>query len=720
MARNQATRDAINQTLQDLDDGHEINRIRRARTNTRYNSVSVNSRNNITPIAKTPVKKDSSPSQSAQRLRQRVKSAGASNVYYLRSAFNNEEEKPGQRTRPSAASSNRARTAQKRQAPKVSKAAVWNPKKRATLLAILMIVPLIGVSIKLVDIQYLNSSRYSSLGLAQRTYTRNVVPERGTITDRNGNILAISQPAWDIAVDPSLVKDDSALVSSLSKLTVFDDDKLENALKNKKSRFAYVAQKVDEPTAKRIQAKALPGIIVMKTSKREYPSGTTGANLIGFVGNDLNGLGGIEYLLNKKLSGVTGQEVIERDRQGREISTENRKVKTEVPGQDVALTIDQGLQFESERIMQEEVVASGSKGGTAIIADIKTGEILSMVSIVGGPSKPVTAPVSDVNHAVADVYEPGSTNKVITVGGALEEKIISPSTSFSVADNIVFDKQNFPDAEPHPTATWNAGDILRESSNVGTIMIASRLQKTRLDKYMRAFGYGSKTALNFPGEAPGILLNPKNWSDTSIATIPTGNGIAVTPMQMLSVYMTIANGGQKVDPRIVKSVLDENGDRIETKVTGQTQVISNQTAGQLNTMLQGVVKNGTGTKANVPGYSVAGKTGTSRKPPYTNDKHMASFAGFAPASNPRLAVIVILDEPEGQIYGGTVAAPVFSRLMSAALRVVGVTPDQPTQGLSITNSIGNTSAATPTTKPVTATTLPKKTNNNLTTGVTND
>lgn len=719
MARNQATRDAINQTLQDLDDGHEINRIRRVRSNTRYNSVSVNSRNNITPIAKPTVKKVP-PSHGAQRLRQRVRSAGASNVYYLRSAFNNDDDKKsGQRTRPSTASSNRARTTQKRQAPRLSKAAAWNPKKRATLLAVLMLVPLIGVSIKLVDIQYLNSGRYSSLGLAQRTYTRNIVPERGTITDRNGNIMAISQPAWDIAVDPSLVKDDSELVSSLSKLTVFDTDKLTSALKNKKSRFAYVVQKVDEPTAKRIQAKVLPGIIVMKTSKREYPSGDTGANLIGFVGSDLNGLGGIEYMLNSKLSGVAGKEVIERDRQGREISSENRKVKTEVPGQDVSLTIDQGLQYESERIMQEEVVVSGSKGGTAIIADVKSGEILSMVSIVGGPAKPVTAPVTDRNHALADVYEPGSTNKVITVGGALEEKIISPSTTFSVPDNIVFDKQNFPDAETHAPATWTAGDILRESSNVGTIMIASKLQRTRLDKYMRAFGYGSKTALNYPGEASGILLNPKNWSDTSIATIPTGNGIAVTPMQMLSVYMTIANGGLKVDPRLVKSTMDENGVRKDTKETGQTQVISNQSASQLNTMLQGVVENGTGTKANVPGYSVAGKTGTSRKPPYTDKKHMASFAGFAPASNPRLAIIVILDEPEGQIYGGTVAAPVFSRLMSAALRVVGVTPDRPIQGLSITNTI-DVPSPTPTTKPADSLILPKKKANDFTSGIPND
>ena len=209
-------------------------------------------------------------------------------------------------------------------------------------------------------------------------------------------------------------------------------------------------------------------------------------------------------------------------------------------------------------------------------------------------------------------------------------------------------------------------------------MIASKLQRTRIDSYLRAFGYGKKTALDFPGEAPGILLDKKNWSDTSIATIPTGNGIAVTPIQMLSVYMTIANGGLKLDPKLVKSVVDEK----------EAVVYQNE--------------------KNVPGYSVAGKTGTARKAPYTANKHIASFAGFAPASNPRIAIIVILDEPEGQIYGGTVAAPVFSRLMSSALRVVGVTPDRPNQGLSITNTItttpinqSNTVSTLPLVKPIT-------------------
>ena len=692
MARNQATNDTIKQAMSDLEASNNIRRTPRTRPTARYSTLRVE-RSNVSPIKKNDTIKrkkthttNAGFAKNTKKISNKVKSGAQANVYYLKSAFNDQSSK-----RPVSTMSKRskARTSQTRNRRSKTSSVVWNPKKRAIMLAVVMLLPLILVSLRLVNVQYLNSDRYSKLGIEQRTSTRTIQPERGTISDRNGNILAVSQPAWDIAVDPSLVKDDQKLINELTKLTVFDEEKLASDLKNKKSRFAYVKKGVDESTTKRVQAKTLPGITISKSSKREYPSGTTGANVVGFVGNDLKGLGGIEYMFNTKLSGNAGEEVIERDRQGREISQKNKLLKKEIPGQDISLTLDQGLQFEAERIVQEEVIDSGSKGGTAIVADIKTGEILSMVSIVGGPKKPVPAPSTDPNHAITDVYEPGSTNKVITIAGALESKIISPSTTFNVADNIVFDKQNFPDAETHAPEIWNAGDILRESSNVGTIMIASKLQRTRIDHYLRAFGYGKKTALNFPGEAPGILLDKNKWSDTSIATIPTGNGIAVTPIQMLSVYMTMANDGLKVDPQIVKSVVDQNGKLKPTKVSGQKQVISSQTANQLNLMLQGVVENGTGIKAAVPGYSVAGKTGTSRKAPYTSKKYIASFAGFAPASNPRIAIIVILDEPEGEIYGGTVAAPVFSRIMSSALRVVGVTPDRPTQGLSITNTINN-------------------------------
>lgn len=719
MARNQATRQMINQTLNDLDSAHHLNRARRPRATTRYSRVSVNP-TNVTPIKNKSQqikniksgKTNSALSDNKSKIKSRVKSGALANVYYLKSTFSDSDVKQTKRKKYPQ----RANAATKIRVSTVN----YNPNKRAKLLSTILIIPLIAVSVKLIDIQYLNADKYANYGLAQRSYTRIVAPERGTITDRNGNILAVSQPAWDIAVDPSLVSDDRELISELNKITVIDNDKLSVALKNKKSRFAYVAKKVDEPTAKRIQAKTLPGIIVSKSSKREYPSGVTGANLVGFVGDDLNGLGGVEYMYNKMLSGTEGKEVIERDRQGREISNDNKKIKREIPGQDIVLTIDEGMQFEAERILQEEVTATKSKGGTSIIADVKTGEILSMVSIVGGPDKATPAPVTDVNHAVADVYEPGSTNKVITIAGALESKIISPSTTFSVSDNIVFDNQNFPDAESHEPATWNAGDILRESSNVGTIMVASKLQRTRIDQYLRAFGYGKKTILNFPGEAPGILLDKKDWSDTSIATIPTGNGIAVTPLQMLSVYMTIANSGVKMDPVLIKSVIDEKGDRKDIKSTGQTQVISAQTAVQLNTMLQGVVENGTGTKAAVPGYSVAGKTGTSRKAPYIDKKYMASFAGFAPATDPRIAVIVILDEPGTAIYGGTVAAPVFSRLMSTALRVVGVSPDRPTQGLSISNTSTNPVPVVNTTPTTLPSVKPSNANSLQTNQTTND
>lgn len=514
MARNQATNENIDRAMKDLDEGQMYNRARRARITPRYSKVSVNP-SNVTPIANRTnnIKSRKTVESNASKIRSRVKSGAKANVYYLKSAFNDNQVRPAKNSNRNKDNkkTNNQKNIQRSQLGKKKNAnpVIWNPKRRATLLGIIMIIPLFAVSLKLVDIQYLNADKYTDLGLAQRTYSRIVVPERGTITDRNGNVLAVSEPSWDITVDPSLVKDEDALLSDLSKLTIFDETKLTKELKNKKSRFAFVAKKVDEPTAKRIQAKTLPGIIVTKSSKREYPAGDTASNLVGFVGEDLNGLGGIEYKYNTKLSGKNGSEIIERDRQGREISRDNKKVKQEIPGQDISLTIDQGLQFESERIVQEEVLSTHSKGGTAIIADVHSGEILSMVSIVGGPKKPVPAPASDVNHAVADVYEPGSTNKVITIAGALETKIISPSTTYSVPDNIVFDKQNFPDAETHAPAIWNAGDILRESSNVGTIMIASKLQRTRIDSYLRAFGYGKKTALDFPGEAPGILLDKK-------------------------------------------------------------------------------------------------------------------------------------------------------------------------------------------------------------------
>lgn len=689
MSRRDAIR-RVQHSLYDIENDISSLTSHRMRSKVRYTSISV-PQSNVSPIRRRNSRSD--PKKTTTRSATTNKRT-KSNVVNLHDKRN-----PTSIARVS-------RTLKRNLTPETKKQTIktdvlWHPKKRARIFALVLLVPFVFISMKLFDVQVLKSDKYTSMGVSQRKIVREIVPERGTITDRNGNILAVSQPAYTVIADPSVLEDPDELLDELHKITVFKDEDVASRLRKKDSRYAVVVRQVDEATAKRVQKAALPGISVIRDNKREYPARDIAGNVIGFVGSEMNGLGGLEYMLNTRLTGKKGEEAIERDPKGREIPSTRKDIKDAQRGQDITTTLDQGIQYETQRIVLQEVAATKSKGGTAIVADVKTGEILSMVSVVDGPDSPQLASPQERNHAVADVYEPGSTNKVITVSGALEEKIISPGTTFNVPDVIYFDNHPFTDHNPHPITTWTAGDILRESSNVGTIMISQKLKKANLDKYMRAYGFGSKSALNFPGEAKGILLDPKNWSETSYATVPVGNGLAVTPLQMLSVYMTIANNGVKVDPKMIKGFISSDGTLKDADKGKSTRVISETTAKQLQVMLAGAVKDGTGQKAVVSGYSVAGKTGTARKPPYDKPpyKYIASFAGFAPAKNPRIATIVVLDEPQGQIYGGTVAAPVFSRVMQTALRVYGVQPDQPVQGQSITNA----PSVAPTTKPKTTT-----------------
>ena len=707
MPRHDATNRVVQQSLYDIDTDVSPRIKRRMRAETRYTSVSVKS-SNVSPITRKAnrerfeSKENVRTGSKSSRARSTQKTAKKADVIHLhegprrlKSTQKTTSHANEQKSRPNARRSNPS--TRRQQNNKV----IWYPKRRARLIAAILLAPFILIVIRLVDVQIIDANKYSTLGVEQRRLIREIAPDRGTITDRNGNILAVSSPAYSVVADPSLIKNNEDVLKKLHKVTVFQDEDIKPLLKNKKSRYAMIARQVDEATAKRVQKQAIPGISVIKDPKREYPSRDIAPNVVGFVGSEMTGLGGLEFMMEPTLAGTKGQEVIERDPKGREIPSARRNVEGAIRGNDITMTLDSGLQYEAQRVVLEEVKATGAKGGTAIVADVKNGEILAMVSVVGGPSKPEVAPATDSNHAVTDVYEPGSTNKVITVSGALEDKIISPSTTFNVPDVITFDNKDFVDHDPHPIMTWNAGDIIRESSNVGTIMISNKLHKKRLDHYLRAYGFGSKTALNFPGEASGILLDPKDWSDTSIATVPIGNGLAVTPMQMLSVYMTIANGGLKVEPHLIKSFINPDGTRQEFSTKEPTRVISKTTSDQVRAMLKGAVESGTGQKANVSGYSVGGKTGTARKPPYDKPpyKYMASFAGFAPVDNPRLAAIVILDEPQGQIFGGLVAAPVFSRVMQSALRVMGVAPDQAIQGQAVTNEPSVTTTTTTTTIP---------------------
>ena len=342
------------------------------------------------------------------------------------------------------------------------------------------------------------------------------------------------------------------------------------------------------------------------------------------------------------------------------------------------LTIDRSLQYETERALGEEIVSSHAKGGIAVVTDPTTGEILAMANLVAGPDGPRPA----VNNAaVTNVYEPGSVNKVVTIAGALEQHLIAPSSVFAVPDHLKVADAMFSEHDPHPVKQWNVTDIVSNSSNIGTIMIGERLGKNAIDRYLRAFGLGAKTGLSFPGESAGILLDPKLWSGTSIGTVPIGNGLAVTALQMLDVYNTIGNGGVFVAPSLVKGTVDGLGGHHAAPPNARRRVISALTAHELTAMLQQVVRVGTGTAAAINGYDVAGKTGTARKPRegargYQAGAYVATFAGFVPAERPRLSAIVVLDQPT-PIYGGLVSAPVFARVAGYGLRLLDIPPPEP-------------------------------------------
>ena len=345
------------------------------------------------------------------------------------------------------------------------------------------------------------------------------------------------------------------------------------------------------------------------------------------------------------------------------------------------LTVDHALQYRVEQVLTEEVTATGSKGATAIVMDTQSGDILAMASVDGAtdtePAHPASA--SEQNRPLTNVYEPGSTNKVATVAAAIDTGTVTPDSWFETPPAITIDGTAFEDVESDHPSSMTVADIVRESSNVGTIRIAQMLGKERFDAYLRAFGYGTGSGLGYPGESTGILLPVEEYNATSLASMPIGNGIAVTPMQMLDVFTTIANGGETRPPRLVDATVGPDGTRHEEPNAPSRRVVSPETAAAVRTMLEGVVADGTGTNAAVEGYRVAGKTGTARKPPYDKPpyRYTASFAGFAPASAPRLSAIVVFDEPTGArgFLASQVAAPAFSRIMAAALRSERVAPD---------------------------------------------
>ena len=550
--------------------------------------------------------------------------------------------------------------------------------RRAMALLIVLSLGLSAVILRLTQVQAVSAAQYEKLGANQRIRKITLAAERGALFDRNGVDLALSVNQQTVWANPKVVTDPPGYAAKLAPVLNMDQKTLTERLADKNHAFVYLARKVDDATADAVQKLNLAGVDFVPESKRFYPAGTLAAPVLGGVGIDNDGLAGLEVQYDKTLAGKPGELTVEQDPEGRRIPQGYSRLEPAVRGSDLILSIDQSLQYELERALIDAVGAATAKGGLAIVEDTRTGSILAMANVTGdgaGNARPSGA--NEHNRAITDVYEPGSTNKVITMSGAIEDGIVTPETRFTVPDKLPMANAVFEDHEPHPPINWSVSDILVNSSNVGTIMVGQKLGKVRLDHYLRAFGFGKKTGIGFPGEPAGLLLDPDHWYVTSMGTVPIGNGLAVSALQMLQVYVTVANGGMYKPPKLVEATIDADGVRHPVDGEAPHRVISAETAGKLSSMLTQVVQTGTGTNAAVPGYLAAGKTGTARKPldgarGYSG-QYVASFVGFVPAQDPRLAAVVVLDEPT-PIYGGQVSAPVFARIMQYALRLERIPP----------------------------------------------
>ena len=529
---------------------------------------------------------------------------------------------------------------------------------------------------------WLQGVRAASFGrLASSQHSEDVVipAARGTIYDRTGLQLAIGEQAQTVYADPRQVTDPKTESTAIAQALKLDPNQVYQELTDRTHGFVYVKRKADPAQAAKLEKRGLPGLGFYAEERRFYPQFSLASQLIGYAGVDNHGLAGLELSLDKQLAGRPGRERIVKDASGQAIDTVVSQPERD--GSDVYLTLDHTIQANAQTVLRDTVAKWHAKSATAIVLDPATGAVRAMATAPGfdANSYPQVWRVLQRNRAVTDTYEPGSTFKLVTVAGALSERLVSPSTTFTLPYYIHVADRTIHDAEPRGTETMSVSQILSRSSNVGAITLAEKLSQHRLVQWISRFGFGHLTGIDFPGESPGIVLPEDKWSGSSIGNIPIGQGIAVTPIQMASAYAAIANRGVWVRPHLVERI----GASASTRPT-RRRIVSPWVASELMAMLKNVVAEGTGTLAAVPGYQVAGKTGTAAKPDpqggYSDTRYVASFVGVVPASRPRLVILVSVDEPRGAIWGGVVAAPAFAEIAKFDLQYLdgGVPPDAPT------------------------------------------
>jgi cell division protein FtsI (penicillin-binding protein 3) len=547
-------------------------------------------------------------------------------------------------------------------------------------LLLLLAVAFAAVVVRLVDLQVVSPDHYAARGIAQRMRTVTIPAERGSIFDRTGNELAMSVQQKTVWADPRAVQDPRAAAVALAPILGSKVALLRDRL-NGPGAFAYLARQIDPKVAAKVDELHLPGVGTFDESRRFAPAGELARSVVGNVDLDGNGIAGLEQQYHDQLIGLAGRLEIERAPNGRTIAGGHQRVTPAQRGSDLVLTLDRSLQFEVERALADEMVSSNAQHASAVVMDPTTGEILAMANLGRGEDG-APIPIRE-NRAVTVTFEPGSVNKVITVAGALEEGIYAPDSVINTPDHLQVSTHLFSDHDPHPPKNWTITDILTQSSNIGTIKVAQSLGVPRVKDYLRKFGLGQPTGLGLPHETKGIMKFG-HWDGTDIGSIPIGQGLGVNAVQMLQVFNTLANGGEWIEPHLVREVVGPDGTETPAPAPKRHRVVSERTAKQLTAMMTNVVKVGTGVNAAIPGYTVAGKTGTPRKAEggsYKVGAYVPSFAGFVPAESPRLSAIVVMDEPRPLYYAGQVAAPVFARIQQYALRLFRIPP--PSHGLGV-------------------------------------
>ncbi|WP_437092086.1 peptidoglycan D,D-transpeptidase FtsI family protein [Streptomyces sp. enrichment culture] len=588
-----------------------------------------------------------------------------------------------------------------------------SPRPRLRLVGVALTLVLLAFVVRLFQVQAVDASTYAAKAERNRYVGQVLAAERGEITDRNGVALATSEDAYDITADPTMFTPDELEIADgpeqaaalLAPILGQDQDELVEKLRPENGALRYVKlagrqtpqvwkqiKDLKAALAKKAESdesavNVLAGVFSVPTSKRVYPNNELAAGILGWVNAEGRGGGGIELQLDKRLAGKDGK-IRYAQSGGRLVPTAGSTETPAVPGSDVELTIDRDIQWAAQNAISKQVEESAADRGYVIVQDTRTGEVLAMANAPGFDPNDLSEadPETLGNAAVQDAFEPGSTAKVLSMAAVLEENAATPGTHVVVPNRLHRGDRLFKDDVDHPTWYLTLNGVLAKSSNIGTILATGQLGRTQaqankvLYDYLRGFGLGSPTGLGFPGETKGILAPPDTWSTSQQYTIPFGQGVSVNAMQAASVYSTIANGGVRIEPTLVRGTTGPDGRFTPAPEPEKRRVVSEKTAKTLARMLESVVddEEGTGTKARIPGYRVAGKTGTAnRVDPATGKYHgyTSSFAGFAPADKPRITVYcVIQNATQGSYFGGQICGPVYKQVMEFALKTLQVPP----------------------------------------------